>query len=120
MDNIEYVWLEYDPSWLIPLAEKSFPDKPWILDALKNCTKAMRKHAEVERLHMTYFVDPKTTQWKFKANEVIRSWSEGEIVLDILEGNIIGAIEFGIKPPLTRRDLEVASILQKRNIKVVK
>jgi hypothetical protein len=125
MDETEYVWVDYDPSWLLPLAEKAFPDEPWLLESIKRCTKAMRKHAEAERLYTTYFVNPKEIdpskpQWRFKTNKVIRVWSEGDIVLDILEGNLVGAIEFGIFPPQTRSNLEVAAILQRRNIKLVK
>ncbi len=125
MDETEHVWIDYDPSWLLPLATKAFPDEPWLIEALKNCTKAFRTHAELERLHMTYFVNPKENsscqaQWRFKTNKVIRTWSEGDIILDILEGDIVGAIEFGIFPPQTKSNLEVASILQRKNFKVIK
>ena len=80
-------WKSYDPAWLVDLAEQQHPDKPWLQGALKSCTKA----AKESRAY--YFFIP-ADKWQWKTNLILEDKKMGTIVLDILEGERVGGVEF--------------------------
>ena len=90
MNNNKY----YDPSWLIEAAEKYAKEYPWLVEELKKCTSVVK-----ETTAYIYFVSPDNpnklgSRWQIKENISLQSESHGEIVLDILENNKIGGVEF--------------------------
>jgi hypothetical protein len=80
--------------WLVEAARREAPLDPWIAEAFERCTAA----AAVCPAQLV-FVDPATADepagaWRFRYN--LELWTEdaGDLVLDILDGPRIGAIEF--------------------------
>jgi hypothetical protein len=87
-------WEPYDPAWLVAAATREAPLDPWIAEALAACTRAA-----VVCPAQLVFVDPATASdpdgaWKFRYNLELRTDDAGDLVLDILEGPRIGAVEF--------------------------
>jgi hypothetical protein len=87
-------WKPYDPEWLVALARQSRPDQPWLAEALSKCTRAVQ-----ESRAYIYFVEPAHpnepgSEWRFEENVVLEHPTEGELVLDVLEGARIGGVEF--------------------------
>lgn len=87
-------WAPYDPDWLVELAGMQHPDKPWLREALKECTQCRQ-----ESKAYLHFVDPRRpntpgSEWQFETNLELDSCSEGWIILDILKGHRVGGVEF--------------------------
>jgi hypothetical protein len=87
-------WENYDPSWLINAAESCKEEYPWLIEALKKCTKAKNRNN-----YYTYFVDESNpnkpgSEWQFQESITIEDTPEGEIVIDIIKTNRVGGIEF--------------------------
>ncbi len=88
------VWEEYDPTWLVEAAEKYKSEYPWLPSALAECIKAKR-----ESKFYTAFVNQKNpnkpgSEWQFETNIILEETAEGEVVLDILQNNRVGGVEF--------------------------
>ena len=86
-------WEAYNPQWLVDLAKEQIQDKPEIILALSNCIKARRKSKAY-----IYFVsgdnpNQPNSEWQFEENIMLEDKKIGTIVLDVLKGNKIGAIE---------------------------
>ena len=79
----------YDPSWLVQLARAQCPELTWLPSALQKCTKLDR----AERAYL-YFVNPKSTQWRFDYNIFLESPEHGRLILDILKQELVGGVEF--------------------------
>lgn len=93
-DALTLDWEPYDPTWLVEAARREAPLDPWIAEAFSACTSA----ASVCPAQLV-FVDPSTAQdpdgdWKFRYNLELRTDDAGDLVLDVLEGPRIGAVEF--------------------------
>lgn len=82
-------WKPYDPTWLAELVKKQRADEPWLPDALAKCTL----YSEDSRAYYR-FIDSSSPAWKFERNIVLHHKREGEIVLDILQGDRVGGVEF--------------------------
>lgn len=87
-------WKPYDPAWLIELAKTQLPDEPWLPAALAACTSAIQRSTAY-----IHFVDPKdpdepSSEWQDQTNLTLHHPTEGDLVLDVLEGNRIGGVEF--------------------------
>ena len=87
-------WEPYDPTWLVDLARESCPDEPWLVAALRHCTRAARE----SRAYL-HFVDPANpnapgSEWQFVDNILLEHPTEGDIVLDILTDRRVGGVEF--------------------------
>ena len=85
-------WKPYDPAWLVKLAQKA--KLPAVAKALACSTKSAEGCPSY-----IYFVDPKKpnrpgSEWQFKENVILKSPSEGELVLDVLKDGRIGGVEF--------------------------
>jgi|SRR3972149_3356520 len=85
-------WKSYDPSWLVELAKKA--KMPAVANALAKSTKSAKGCPSY-----IYFVDPKNcnkpgAKWQFKGCVILKSPTEGELVLDVLKDGRIGGIEF--------------------------
>jgi hypothetical protein len=57
------------------------------------------KAARQESLAYIYFIDPTSPNepgsgWQFQTNLMLEHPTEGDLVLDVLEGNRIGGVEF--------------------------
>ncbi len=87
-------WKPYDPSWLIELAKDQCPEEPWLPEALAACTNAW----QVNEVSID-FIHP--FEGKFETNITFHSPTGGMVILDILESNIVGGVEFVFFPPLT-------------------
>ncbi len=87
-------WKPYDPGWLIELAKDQSPEETWLPEALAACTKAW----QVNEVSID-FIHP--VEGKFETNIAFRSPTGGMVILDILEPNIVGGVEFLFDPPLT-------------------
>jgi len=84
-------WVAYDPSWLEE--ELSSHGHVELAGAAASCTSA-----SVYRV-MTYFVDPREpnapgSQWQHERSVMIPDSRYGQIVVDVLVGGRIGAVEF--------------------------
>ena len=87
-------WKPYDPAWLIELAKEQLPDETWLPAALAACTMARQESAAY--IHFVKPADPDepSSEWQVQTNVTLKHPTEGEVVLDILEGNQIGGVEF--------------------------
>jgi hypothetical protein len=81
-------WETYDPGWLVALAEAQYPDEPWLAEALRACTRA-----RPESRAYVHFVDPRGPIWRFAGNLMLQSREHGTLILDILEGQVVGGVE---------------------------
>lgn len=79
----------YDPTWLVELGLKYSEDYPWLADAFSRC-----RRARPESKFYTHFVDPAGPKWKLQQTITVTHELEGDLVIDILEDNRIGGIEF--------------------------
>lgn len=86
-------WRPYDPTWLVELAGEQFPDRPSLAEALAKCTRA-RDGGVV--LHFVPSRRPNRpgSAWQFKESLILEHPTEGDLVVDILEGERVGAVEF--------------------------
>lgn len=89
-------WVSYDPSWLVKLAEAQKPSNKWLSESLRKCTKAIKVSLDTPYL---YFVDNTNankdgSDWQFKTNVTLDSEEEGWLILDILQDNKVGGVEF--------------------------
>lgn len=84
----------YNPDWLVALARGQYADKPWLADAFSRC-RAVVKRTEF----IIHFVDPTDANqpgadWQFDTNLFLKDPLEGNLVIDVLKGGRVGAIEF--------------------------
>lgn len=84
----------YNPGWLVALAADQHPDKPWLAEALANCTELVRRTK-----YYLYFIDPTNANrpgalWQFETNLWLKDAVEGTIVVDVLKDGRVGGIEF--------------------------
>ncbi len=87
----------FDPQWLIALAKSQCPEEPWLPEALARCTSASYRGI------MIYFVSPRRpnmagSAWQYDYSIELDHPEYGFILLDILKGQRIGAVEF-VAPP---------------------
>ena len=87
-------WKPYDPTWLVALAKEQLPDEPWLPAALAACTMARQESAAY--IHFVTRSDPDEpgSEWGEQRDLILKHPTEGELVLDILEGNRVGGVEF--------------------------
>ena len=87
-------WKPYDPAWLIELAKAQLPEEDWVPAALARCTRA-RQESEAY-IHFVNPADPNDpgSEWDVQTDFTLRHPTEGDLVLDILEGNRVGGVEF--------------------------
>ena len=87
-------WQKYDPEWLVVLAKLQLPKEARLPIALRACTSY-----SVESKSYYYFVNREDAEelgsgWHFKRNLFLHDKKEGELVLDVLEDQRIGGLEF--------------------------
>lgn len=80
----------YDPTWLVDLAKKEYPEEEWLHEALEKCTKKISVDDDPA---MIYFVHPRIPSHGWEYKESISFESSGTIVIDVLVDGRIGAIE---------------------------
>jgi len=87
-------WKTYDPTWLVELAKKQLPDETWLPAALAACTMA-RQESDAY-IHFVKPADPEEpgSEWEVQTDLKLEHPTEGELILDVLEGNRIGGVEF--------------------------
>ena len=87
-------WQPYDPTWLVELAKAQLPEEDWLPAALAACTRA-RQESEAY-IHFVNPADPNDagSEWEVQMDFTLRHPTEGDLVLDILEGNRVGGVEF--------------------------
>ena len=87
-------WKPYDPTWLVDLAKEQHPEEPWLPAALAACTMARQESAAY--IHFVNRADPDEpgSEWQEQTDLILKHPTEGELVLDILEGNRVGGVEF--------------------------
>jgi hypothetical protein len=87
-------WKDYDPGWLVELAQTVASEEPGLSEAFKGCTRCMSN----TRAYI-YFVDPRApnepgSEWHFDRNVVLESPTVGTIVVDVLADGRVGGLEF--------------------------
>ena len=87
-------WKAYDPTWLVHIAEKYTDQYPWLPTALKQCSRASIESNAYTRFVSSRNYNKPGSQWQFKENIGLEDDVYGELILDILEGNRIGGVEF--------------------------
>ncbi len=91
-------WKPYDPTWLVELAKQQVPEEAWLPAALAACTMASQESAAY--IHFVKPVDSdepsseSSSEWQAQTDLTLKHPTEGDLVLDILEGNRVGGIEF--------------------------
>jgi hypothetical protein len=90
-------WKPYDPAWLVELAKAQHPEEAWLPAALAACTMARQESAAY--IHFATPADPDApgSEWEAQTDIILKHPTEGELVLDIFEGNRIGGVEFVAK-----------------------
>ena len=84
----------YDPSLLVKLAKRQLPEEKWLPAALAACTKVLRETAAYIYFVNSAGANQPGSAWQFQRNLFLRHPTEGLLVLDILDGNRVGGIEF--------------------------
>jgi hypothetical protein len=83
--------MEYKPKFkirkLVKSAKHEHPDDVWLRVELSKI-QIVKKESEAY-----YYTIDKSKGWSFKGNIVLDDTIYGTVVLDILEGNVIGGIE---------------------------
>ncbi|WP_143710891.1 hypothetical protein [Saccharophagus degradans] len=87
-------WKEYDPTWLVKSAEYRFSEYTWLRDALIACNRA-----KIRSDYYIYFVNEKKpnkpgSEWQFQESITIEDTPEGDVVIDVIQKNKVGGIEF--------------------------
>jgi hypothetical protein len=87
-------WKPYDPTWLVQLAKEQLPEEPWLPAAIAACTTSRQESAAY--IHFVSPADPDEpgSEWQVQTNFTLKHPTEGDVVLDVLEGNRIGGVEF--------------------------
>ena len=87
-------WKPYDPAWLIDLAKEQLPEETWLPAALAACT--MAKQDSTAYIHFVKAAESEepSSEWEAQRDLTLKHPTEGELVLDILEGNRVGGLEF--------------------------
>jgi len=87
-------WKPYDPTWLVELAKEQLPEETWLPAALAACTTARQESdAYIHFVNPTNPDEPES-EWQVQTNFELQHPTEGDLVLDILEGNRVGGVEF--------------------------
>ena len=87
-------WKPYDPAWLVELAKAQVPEEAWLPAALAACTMARQESdAYIHFVHQADSDEP-DSEWEAQTDITLKHPTEGELVLDILEGNRVGGVEF--------------------------
>ena len=88
-------WRKFDPQPLMKLAEEQFPEQSWLVESLSLCVKV------ADDGNGTYFyftpreaASDGQTEWEFQKNISLRDPNFGELILDVLQNNRIGGIDF--------------------------
>lgn len=71
------------------LAEARYPAEEWLTRALAACRTVLAPTT----LYI-HFVDPKSPAWRVSKNITLESPQHGTLVLDIIEGDSVGGVEF--------------------------
>jgi hypothetical protein len=82
---------KFNPSEIIKLASKQLPEKPEIIEALKNCQLIVGFCDCGD----PYFVNPETEEYNFNSNVILEKENGTVIVLDVMKDGRIGSIEVG-------------------------
>jgi hypothetical protein len=87
-------WQPYDPTWLVELAKAQLPEETWLPAALAACTSASQESPAY--IHFVNPADPDApgSEWEVQTDLTLRHPTEGDLVLDVLDGNKIGGVEF--------------------------
>ncbi len=87
-------WKPYDPTWLVELAKQQLPEEAWLPAALAACT--MARQDSPAYIHFVTKSDPEepSSEWQAQTDLTLKHPTEGELLLDILEGNRVGGVEF--------------------------
>src|SRR5437667_3009920 len=83
--------LNYNPLWVVKLAEAQIPEETKLIEALKNCTSVIGFCSC--GCGDPYFIDPESEDWKFKENIILEREDGIDIILDVMKDFRIGAIE---------------------------
>jgi hypothetical protein len=84
----------YNPDWLVALAKRQHPDKPWLAEAFARCRVVVKRTK-----YIIHFIDPKNAnqvgaEWQFETNLWLEDPVEGNLVVDVLKGQRVGGLEF--------------------------
>jgi hypothetical protein len=87
-------WKPYDPAWLVDLAKEQLPGETWLPAALAACTTARQESDAYIHFARAAGSDEPVSEWEIQTDLTLKHPTEGDLVLDVLEGNRIAGIEF--------------------------
>ena len=87
-------WKHCDPGWLLSLAEQQQPDQPWLAAALRDCTRCIEESPAYLRFVSGERANQAGAEWQFEGNLSLHHPQHGELILDILQGQRVGGVEF--------------------------
>ncbi len=87
-------WKSYDPTWLVELAREQLPEETWLPAALAACTMASQESAAYIHFVKREDSDEPGSEWEVQTDFSLKHPTEGELVLDVLDGHRIGGVEF--------------------------
>ena len=87
-------WKPYDPAWLVELAKEQLPEEAWLPAALAACTMARQESDAYIHFAKPADSDEPISEWQVQTDLTVKHPTEGELVLDILQGNRVGGVEF--------------------------
>ena len=87
-------WKSYDPTWLVDLAKEQLPEEAWLPAALAACTMARQESPAYIHFVKPADSDEPISEWEVQTDLHLKHPTEGDLVLDVLEGNRIGGVEF--------------------------
>lgn len=87
-------WKPYDPAWLVELAKEQLPEETWLPAALAACTTASQESAAYIHFINPTNPDEPESEWQVQMNLELQHPTEGDLVLDILEGHRVAGVEF--------------------------
>jgi len=82
-------WKKYDPSWLLELALKQYPEDTTLHNSIKKCTRIRGNH----------FVNASNpnqpgSEWQFERSVTLIHPEMDDIILDVLKDGRVGSIEY--------------------------
>jgi len=88
-------WREFDSQRLVELAVEQYPEEGWLQESLALCSQVAD-----DGTGTYFFFTPReaasdgNSEWEFQKNISLRDPEFGELILDVLQNNRIGGIDF--------------------------
>ena len=84
----------YDPDWLVEAARQVEQEYPWLPMALAACTESVENGWLYVRFITSKRANKPGSEWQFRESVILEDTVHGDVIVDVLEGNRIGGVEF--------------------------